>query len=85
MKSLKLNNVVTWRVRMSELKQLEKRIKDSGPEGITTAIIKDHYEPAGQLMITRLVDSGEFISRRDNAQVGVAGPWKVWAKGFEPY
>jgi hypothetical protein len=70
---------------MSEIEQLKKRIKDSGYEGITTAIIKDDYEPVGQMMITRLVDSGEFVSRRDNPGIGVTGIWKVWARGFEPY
>ena len=72
---------------MSEIEQLKQRIKDSGPEGITTAIIKDDYEPAGQMMITGLVNSGEFISRRQVSHGGSdpMGEWKVWAKGFEPY
>jgi len=70
---------------MSELEQLKRRIIKREYDGITTAIIKDGYEPAGQMMINALVDSGEFVSRRDNGQIGVAGPWKVWAKGFEPY
>lgn len=70
---------------MSELEQLRKRIKDSAYNGITTAHIKDDYEPAGQMMITGLVNSGEFISRRDLPANGVGGDWKIWAKGFEPY
>ena len=71
---------------MSELEQLKKRIKDSAYDGIATAIIKDDYEPAGQMMITGLVNSGEFISRRQVSRVRY-GPteWKVWHKGFEPY
>ena len=70
---------------MSELDQLKRRIKKREYDGIATAIIKDDYEPAGQMMINALVDSGEFISRRDLPAYGVGGDWKVWAKGFEPY
>ena len=70
---------------MENVWSVKNRRKDSGYEGITTAIIKDDYEPVGQMMITRLVDSGEFVSRRDNPGIGVTGIWKVWARGFEPY
>ena len=70
---------------MSELDQLKQRIKESGPEGIATAIIKDDYEPVGEMMIRSLVDSGEFISRRHKPISSDLSQWKVWAKGFEPY
>ncbi len=68
---------------MSEIEQLKKRISEANYDGITTAIIKDDYEPIGQMMISQLVESGEFISRRDTAGL-LDMPWKVWAKGFEP-
>ena len=86
---LPLNYLNEYRLKqdkkMSELDQLKQRIKDSGPEGITTAIIKDDYEPAGEMMIRNLVDSGEFISRRHKPISSDLSQWKVWAKGFEPY
>lgn len=66
---------------MSEIEQLKDRIKKANYEGITTAIINDDYEPAGQMMTRGLCDSGEFFTRRDLN----GGPWKVWAAGFEPY
>ena len=69
---------------MSKLEQLRKRIKDSAYGGIPTAHIrKDDYEPACEMLITGLVNSGEFIARRDLPVNG--GDWKIWAKGFEPY
>ena len=67
---------------MSEIEQLKKRIKDANYDGLTTAVINDDYEPAGKLMTMRLVDSGEFVSRRDGMG---QGEWKVWAKEFAPY
>ena len=52
---------------MSELEQLKKRIDDSGREGIETSVIRDDYEPAGDMMIRTLVDSGEYVTRREKA------------------
>jgi hypothetical protein len=63
---------------MSELEQLKKRINDSGPEGVKTAHIRDDYEPAGDLMIHNLMESGEYKSRRDP-------DWKIFKSGMEPY
>jgi hypothetical protein len=63
---------------MSEIEQLKKRIDASGPEGVKTAFIRDDYEPAGDMMIHILSESGEYISRRDP-------DWKIFKKGMEPY
>jgi hypothetical protein len=67
---------------VSELQQLKDRVNEANFSGLTTAIIKEDYEPAGQMMINQLVESGEYISRRDNFDVG--SPWKVWKKEFAP-
>jgi hypothetical protein len=72
---------------MSELQQLKERIEKSGINGIETAIVRDDYEPAGDLMIKGLVDSGEYVTRR----VTVGGldslnsKWKIFKAGLEPY
>lgn len=69
---------------MSELEQLKERIDLSGLCGIETAIIRDDYEPAGDLMIRDLRDSGEYITRK--AQPGMYDQkWKIFKKGMEPY
>ena len=49
---------------MTELEQLKKRIIDSGHLGIETAIIRDDYEPAGDMMMKLLMDTGEFVQRK---------------------
>ncbi len=63
---------------MSEIEQLKKRIKDSGPEGVKTAHIRDDYEPAGEMMIHQLTESGEFVQRRDP-------DWRIYTKDMAPY
>jgi len=69
---------------MSEVEQLKKRIRDSGTSGVETAIIRDDYEPAGDMMIRQLMDSGEFVSRK--VPPGVYDQkWKVFERGSEPY
>ena len=67
---------------MSELNQLKERTIKAGPEGIPTAIIRDDYEPAGDLMIRNLLDSGEFISARICTGT-FSSEWKLFAKEFE--
>ena len=69
---------------MSEIEQLKDRIDKSAFDGLETSIIKDDYEPAGQMMITGLVDSGEYISHRDTRGIFYDEPWKVWNKEFSP-
>ena len=49
---------------------------------MTTEIIREDYEPAGDMMIRNLVDSGDFVSTRQYDGPGSAGEWKLWAKEF---
>ena len=63
---------------MSEIEQLKSRIDASGPAGVKTAHVRDDYEPAGDLMIHLLVESGEYKTRRDP-------DWKIFKAGMEPY
>ena len=63
---------------MTEIDQLKKRISDSGPEGVPTAHIRDDYEPAGDIMINQLTQSGEYITRRDP-------DWRIYTKEMAPY
>ena len=53
---------------MMEMEQLKKRINDSGVDGIETAHILDDYEPAGDMMIMNLTNSGEYVQRKTPAQ-----------------
>lgn len=70
---------------MSEIEQLKERIKKAAFDGLETSTIRNDYEPAGQMMINSLVDSGEFVSRRDQGLDGLnSGSWKVWAVEFAP-
>ncbi len=69
---------------MSEIEQLKNRITDSGPNGIKTAHIRDDYEPAGDLMIHRLTESGDFVSRRVMTTYGDS-EWLIFKTGMEPY
>lgn len=69
---------------MSEIEQLKKRINDSGWAGVETAHIRDDYEPAGDLMIRQLLDSGEYISRKVPAGMPDQ-KWKIFKRGTEPY
>ena len=70
---------------MSELDQLKERIINKGLSGIETAIVRDDYEPAGDLMIKNLVDSGKFITRRVTTPAGFDSKWMIFNKGCEPY
>jgi hypothetical protein len=69
---------------MSEIEQLKKRIEESGIDGILTAIVRDDYEPAGDMMIKGLVDSSEFTTRRVSSSIGNS-EWKIFKSGLEPY
>lgn len=69
---------------MSEIEQLKKRIEDSGMTGIETAIVRDDYEPAGDLMIRGLIDSGEYVTRKAPMH-SFDAKWKIFQKGMEPY
>lgn len=63
---------------MNEIEQLKKRIDSSGRDGVLTAHVRDDYEPAGDLMMRELMDSGEYVQRRNPE-------WQIFKKGLEPY
>lgn len=69
---------------MSELELLQKRIDISGTNGIETAHIRDDYEPAGNLMIKSLSDSGEYVQRKSPPH-SFDAKWRIVKKGNEPY
>lgn len=69
---------------MTELDQLMKRIDKSGLDGVETEVIREDYEPAGQLMINNLCATGKYITRKVPASVPNQ-KWKIFKKGMEPY
>ena len=69
---------------MSEIDQLKKRIDDSGMVGIETSIVRDDYEPAGDMMMRGLLDSGEYVQRETPAH-SYDQKWRIFKKGNEPY
>lgn len=69
---------------MSELEQLKKRIDNSGAEGVLTAHIRDDYEPAGQMMINSLTESGEYAQRKTPMH-SFDSKWRIFKKGNELY
>ena len=69
---------------MGELQQLKERINNSGERGVETAHIRDDYEPAGDMMIRTLTNSGEYVQRKTPAQ-WYDQRWRIFKKGNEPY
>jgi len=69
---------------MSEIEQLKNRIDDSGMDGVLTEHIRDDYEPAGQMMINQLTDSGEYVQRKTPAH-SFNQKWRIFKKEFKPY
>ena len=65
---------------MSEIDQLKNRINDSGEDGVKTSDIREDYEPAGDMMIHQLTESGEFISRRVTPLgcIGMDSHWRIY-------
>jgi len=69
---------------MIEIDQLKKRIDDSGKGGIETARIRDDYEPVGDLMMHKLIESGEYVQRK--VPPGCHDQeWLIFKKEFKPY
>lgn len=61
---------------MSELDQLKERINSSGPEGIENAIVREDYEPAGDMMLRNLLATNEFIARKGHGR-GLDQKWRM--------
>jgi len=70
--------------QMTEIEQLKTRINNSGKDGIETARIRDDYEPAGQMMINHLTNSGEYVQRKTPAH-SFDQKWRIFQKECEPY
>ena len=68
---------------MMEMEQLQKRIDDSGPDGVLTAHIRYDYKPAGQMMINQLCKNG-YVQRKTPAH-SFDQEWRIFKKGNEPY
>ena len=69
---------------MSEIDQLKKRIDESGFDGIETAHIRDDYEPAGDLMMHHLMESGEYVQYK-TPEHSFDAKWRIFKSGYEPY
>ena len=69
---------------MSELEQLKKRINESGMDGIETAIIRDDYKPAGDMMINGLTATDEYVTRRAPMH-SFDSKWRIFKEGMAPY
>lgn len=69
---------------MSELDQLKKRILDSGHIGLETAVIREDYEPAGDMMMKMLTKSGEFVQRKVPPGCWEQ-KWKMFSAENDPY
>ena len=70
---------------MSEIEQIKKRINDSGPDGVQTAHIRDDYQPAGDLIILQLLNSGEFVSRKVPKYMDCSMEWRIFSANMAPY
>jgi len=69
---------------MSEIQQLKDRIEKSGPNGIENAIVRDDYEPVGDLMLRQLLVTKDYIARKGDGR-GTDQKWRIFKSGFEPY
>ena len=69
---------------MSEIEQLKKRITDSGVDGIKTEIIRDDYEPAGDMMMRNLCATGDYVQRKTPMH-SFDAEWRIFKSGSEPY
>jgi len=68
----------------SEIDQLKERINKSGIEGIETAYVREDYEPAGDLMMRSLLNSGEYVQRRVPMH-DFNSKWKIFKTEMAPY
>ena len=69
---------------MSETDQLKKRIDASGTEGIKTAIIRDDYEPAGDMMMNHLCADDEYVQRKTPMH-SFDAEWRIFHSDSKPY
>ncbi len=69
---------------MSELDQIKARIDRSGLDGVENAHIREDYEPAGDMILRQLTDSGEYAQYKVPMH-DVNAKWKIFKRGNEPY
>ena len=69
---------------MSEVEQLKKRIDDSGMDGIKTAIVRDDYEPAGDMMMRDLCAAGDYVQRKTPMH-SFDAEWRIFNNDSKPY
>ncbi len=69
---------------LTEIEQLRIRIDDSGYEGVLTSHIRDDYEPAGQIMINQLTNSGLYVQRKTPLH-SFDAKWRIYQEKFKPY
>jgi hypothetical protein len=69
---------------MSELEQLKNRIDDAGKDGVLTEHVRDDYEPAGQMMIQGLCNTGQYIQSKGMGN-GCDQEWRIFKSEFAPY
>ncbi len=69
---------------MSEIEQLKKRIDDSGMDGIKTAIIRDDYAPAGDMMMRDLCAEDDYVQRKTPMH-SFDAEWRIFHNDSKPY
>jgi hypothetical protein len=69
---------------VSELEQLKKRIDDSGIEGIKTAVVRDDYEPAGDMMMRDLCANDNYVQRKTPMH-SYEQEWRIFNNDSKPY
>ncbi len=68
---------------MSEIETLKARIDASKGNGLSTAYVREDYEPIGATMIRDLVNSGDYVTQK--VRVGVFEyEWRIYKVGHEP-
>ena len=69
---------------MSETEQLKNRIDEAGQGGVLTEHIRDDYEPAGQMMIQELCNTGKYVQRKGMGN-GLDQKWRIFNSEYAPY
>jgi len=69
-----------------EIKQLKKRIDESKTKGIPTAHIREDYNPAGDMMIARLITTQNYVTCRYSTGSSFCdATYRVFRKEYKPY
>ena len=60
--------------KMNQRGELMELIEKSGTTGIPTDVIREEYEPAGDLIIKHLIESGHYVTKK----VGTDNEWTIF-------